>query len=63
MPASLLNDPLHWRRRAEEARQIAAMLADATAREQILNCAKSYERIAELSEQRSIGAEKKSLAP
>lgn len=37
---------------------MAEYLTDATAREHMLNCAKSYERIAELAEQRLLGGKK-----
>ena len=52
MPVSVIDDPEHWLARAEEARRMADYLTNATAREHMLNCAKSYERIAEMARQR-----------
>jgi hypothetical protein len=40
----------HWRKRAEEARRLAEQIADADAKEAMLEVAKSYERIAARAE-------------
>ena len=52
VPTSVINDPEHWLARAKEARRVADYLTNPTAREHMLNCAKSYDRIAELARQR-----------
>jgi hypothetical protein len=46
-----LNDTAHWRERAEEARRIAEQLADAVAKEMMLDIARSYDSLAKLSEE------------
>jgi DNA polymerase III delta subunit len=43
---SILDDPEHWRERAEEARRIANRLSDPASREAMLRIAADYERIA-----------------
>ena len=54
MPNSghLFEDPDHWRRRAAEMRALTADMADATAREKLLEAAAEYDRVAERAEQR-----------
>jgi hypothetical protein len=42
----LLNDPAHWRERAEEARRGAATPADPEARQTMLEIADRYDRLA-----------------
>jgi hypothetical protein len=44
---SILDDPKHWRGRAEEARNVAKQLTDAMAKEMMLRIAEDYDRIAE----------------
>ncbi len=56
MPASFINDPEHWRRRAEEARSIAEQMSDSPSKEAMLRIAKDYERLAERAEQRAKGS-------
>jgi len=56
MPASFINDPEHWRRRAEEARTIAEQMSDSPSKEAMLRIAKDYERLAERAAQRAKGA-------
>jgi len=56
MPASFINDPAHWRRRAEEARTIAEQMSDSPSKEAMLRIAKDYERLAERAAQRAKGA-------
>jgi hypothetical protein len=58
MAEKLLNDPMHWRNRAEEARAQAKQLNDPEARRKMLEIADGYERIAERAEQRLRGSEK-----
>ena len=36
---SLINDPKHWRDRAEEARTVAEMMSDATSKQMMLRIA------------------------
>jgi hypothetical protein len=56
MPASFINDPAHWRRRADEARTIAAQMSDSPSKDAMLRIAKDYERLAERAEQRAKGS-------
>jgi hypothetical protein len=49
-----LNDPDHWRNRAEEARVIAEQMIDPEAREFMLGVADHYEEFAERAERRRI---------
>ena len=46
-----INDPAHWRERAEEARRVAEQLADAVAKEMMLDIARSYNSLAKLAEE------------
>jgi len=57
MPASFINDPAHWRQRAEEARTIAEQMNDLQSRESMLRIAKDYERLAERADQRAKGSQ------
>jgi hypothetical protein len=41
-----LDDPQHWRDRAEEARYVAEHLTDAKSRELVFDVAATYERLA-----------------
>jgi hypothetical protein len=50
MKRSLINDPAYWRERAAEARRIAEQLADAVAKQTMLEIARSYDNLAELTE-------------
>ena len=45
MPASFINDPAHWRQRAEEARTIAEQMSDLNSKDAMLRIAKDYERL------------------
>jgi hypothetical protein len=56
MPASFINDPGHWRQRAEEARRIADQMNDSQSKDAMLRIAKDYERLAERAEQRAKGS-------
>lgn len=49
-----INDPSHWRQRADEARRIAEQLTDAAARQAMQEVAASYERLAKLAEERPL---------
>ena len=49
---SLLDDPEHWRSRAEEARSVAEQLSDPESRRTMLRIAADYERLAEHAELR-----------
>jgi hypothetical protein len=56
---SHINDPQHWRKRAEEARAIAESLTDdLEAKRLMLNVAADYERLAKRAE----GTERRSDA-
>ena len=48
----LLDDPEHWRSRAEEVRTLLDMMRDEPSRETMLRIALDYERLAERAEQR-----------
>ena len=52
MPASI-NDPEHWRQRAEQMRALAAEMGDPQARQGMLQLAQDYERLAERAVQRT----------
>jgi hypothetical protein len=53
MPASLINDPEHWRDRAREKRALAERLRNEQAKQTMLRIASDYERLAEQAEERS----------
>ena len=55
MAQALMNDPEHWRDRAEEARRIAEDMADAEAKRMMLGIADGYEKLAARGEQRLMG--------
>ena len=42
-----VNDPKHWRQRAEESRALAETLSDSVARNQMIEVAAAYDRMAE----------------
>ena len=44
---SLLDDPEHWRTRAEEARSVAEQQSDPESKRTMLRVAADYERLAE----------------
>jgi hypothetical protein len=50
--SSLLDDPEHWRSRAEEARSVAEQLSDPEAKRTMLRIAGDYELLAEQAERR-----------
>ena len=53
MPDSVLDNPKHWRERAEEARSIAEQLSDPDAKRMMLRIADDYERLAQHAERRA----------
>ena len=52
MAKSIINDPKHWRDRAEEARAMAEALTDAEAKRLMHEIADGYERMARRAEDR-----------
>jgi hypothetical protein len=54
---SHINDPAHWRRRAQQTRTLADQLTDLQAKAAMLRIAEDYERLAKRAEARSIGQE------
>jgi hypothetical protein len=46
-----VNDPKHWRLKANEARRIAESFTNELAREQLIECAERYDRLAALTEE------------
>ena len=50
MKRQSVNDPAYWRGRAAEARRMAEQLADAFAKQTMLDIARSYENLAALTE-------------
>ena len=53
VPASLINDPEHWRDRAREKRELAERLRNEQAKQTVFRVANEYERLAEQAEERS----------
>jgi hypothetical protein len=49
---SIINDPLHWRNRAEEARAMATEIRDPQARATMLRIAEGYDDMATRAEAR-----------
>jgi hypothetical protein len=47
MAMALINDPMHWRERAEGTRRIAEDMADPEAKRMMLGIADGYERLAQ----------------
>ena len=52
MSMALINDPRHWRERAEEARRIAEDMADPDAKRMMLIIAAGYDRLAQHADTR-----------
>ena len=55
MPASHINDPAHWHRRAEEARILAEQMNDEQSRQMMLRIADDYDRLAQRAKDRLKG--------
>jgi hypothetical protein len=55
MPASFINDPEHWRDRAEEMRTLAEGMRDQVSRQMMLRMVQDYEKLAQRAEERSKG--------
>ena len=53
MPASFINDPDHWRGRAEEARTLADTMSDEVSKRMMLKIAEDYEHLAKRAEERA----------
>ena len=49
---SPINDPKHWRERAQEARVHAEQIADPESKKMMLKIAEDYEKLAQRAEQR-----------
>jgi molecular chaperone GrpE (heat shock protein) len=54
-----INDPKHWRERAEEARVHAEQLTDPDSRKKMLRIAEDYEELARRAEKRLRDSSKK----
>jgi len=52
---NIINDPEHWRGRAEATRTAAENIFDRVSKERMLKIAKEYERLAERAEARLRG--------
>ena len=59
-PRSFLNDPRHWRERAEEARSRADQIPEPQSKNAMLRIAHDYEVLAERAEARALGHSLKS---
>ena len=55
---NLLNNPAHWRQRAQETRLIAESARDPEAKRLQLNLVESYEQLATRAEDRALGKRK-----
>jgi hypothetical protein len=58
MKGTLINNPQHWRDRAEEARVNAEQMRDPESKRMMLEIADGYMRLAERAEQRLRESEK-----
>jgi hypothetical protein len=57
---TLMNNPVHWRNRAEEARVNAEQMSDPESKRMMLEIAEGYLRLAERAERRLHESEKSS---
>ena len=55
MVISHINDPAHWRNRAEEARTLAEQMNDEVSKQMMLAIAADYEKLAERATLRAQG--------
>jgi len=53
MPTSFINDPEHWRQRANEMRTLANSAKDPRSKGAMLQIAAEYDGLAEMAEERS----------
>jgi len=53
MPTSFINDPEHWRQRANDMRTLANSAKDARSKAAMLQIAAEYDGLAEMAEERS----------
>jgi hypothetical protein len=53
MPSSILDDPEHWRNRAEEPRNVAEQMSDPEAKRTMFRVASDYEKLAAHAELRA----------
>ena len=63
MVSHFINEPEHWRARADEARILAKQMNDAEAKVAMLRIAEDYERLAQRAEGRPWGAQIQTEAP
>ena len=56
MATSFINDPEHWRNRAEQARTLANQMTDEVSKQTMLRIAADYDRLAERAALRAQGA-------
>jgi hypothetical protein len=57
MPTSFINNPQHWRDRAEEMRTLAQTVKDEASKQTMLRIADDYDRLAFRAEHRAAGGE------
>lgn len=57
-PVAIVNNPDHWRNRAEEVRLLAEDMKDDVSKQTMLRIADDYERLALRAEQRLMAAAK-----
>ena len=57
MTNSYINDPEHWRNRAEEMRSLAETVTDAIAKQTMLRIAWDYEHLAQRAEKQCASSE------
>jgi hypothetical protein len=55
MVSHFINEPDHWRARAEEARHLANQMNDSESKHAMLRIAQDYERLAKRAELRGAG--------
>jgi hypothetical protein len=56
VPTSFINDPQHWRDRAEEMRTLAQSVKDEASKQTMLRIAEDYDRLALRAEHRAAGS-------